>query len=112
MKPLFLKPKMNKTEARYATQLELLKRAGKIVNWKFESMKFRLGDGAHPTKRPPFYTPDFLVVYSDHFELHEVKGSFFREAAKVRIRTAAELYPWFIWKVIRLQHGAWETEVM
>ncbi len=109
MKPLFIKSKMNKTEAGYAAQLELLKRAGKIVDWKFESMKFRLGDGAHPTKRPPFYRPDFIVVTKDRFELHEIKG-FFREAAMVRIKTAAELYPWFIWKVVRLKNGVWDIQ--
>ena len=111
MKPVFYRAVMNKTEAAWADQLELLKCASEIADWKFESIKFRLGDGAQPTKRPPFYKPDFLVVYWDHFELHEVKG-FFREAAKVRIKTAAELYPWFVWKVIRLKNGAWETEVM
>jgi hypothetical protein len=103
---------MNKLEARYADQLELLKVTSEIVDWKFGAMKFRLGDGAHPTKRPPFYTPDFLVVYSDHFELHEIKGGFFREAAKVRIKTAAELYPWFVWKVVRWVNGGWEMEEM
>jgi hypothetical protein len=93
---------MNKTEAAWADQLELLKKADKIIDWRFNSVRFRLGDGA-------YYKPDFFVIYPDHFELHEVKG-FWREAAKVRIKTAAELYPWIRWVVVRLEKGSWDIK--
>jgi hypothetical protein len=102
MKPLAVKLKMNKTEAAYADQLELQKIAKIIIDWRFNAVRFRLADGA-------YYKPDFLVVMEDRFELHEVKG-FFREAAKVRIKTAAHLYPWFAWKVVRYKKGAWDIQ--
>lgn len=102
MKPLPLTTKMNKTEANYAQILELEKRAGNIITWYFEALKFRLADGC-------FYLPDFLVVYKDRYELHEVKG-FFRTTAKVKLKVASELYPYFKWKVVRLIKGNWQVE--
>jgi hypothetical protein len=32
-----------------------------------------------------------------------------REAAIVRFKVAAELYPFFEWQMIRWKKGAWET---
>ena len=97
---------MNGTEARYAAHLEVMKRAGLIADWRFERVRLKLGEGA-------WYTPDFLVVTHDgHLDLHEVKGSFFREAAKVRIKVAASLYPWFRFLVVREKRegGGWSEE--
>lgn len=77
---------MNKTEAAYAQELELLKAAGVIKFWRFESIRLRLADGT-------FYTPDFLVVLSDDtIEIIETKG-FMREAARVRLNVAADIHP-------------------
>jgi len=102
MKPLFKPSTMNKTEQRYADQLEMQYRAGKIVAWRFNAIRFRLAEGA-------YYKPDFFIVKLDSFEIHETKG-FFREAAKVRIKTAAELYPWFKWYAVQLKKKAWVYE--
>jgi hypothetical protein len=101
-KPLPPETKMNKTESAYANHLHLLKCAGEIIDWRFEGIKFRLADGA-------IYTPDFLVVYKDRFEIHETKG-FWREAARVRIKVAADLYPWFPFRAIKLIKGNWVEE--
>jgi hypothetical protein len=93
MKPLTPKSKMNKTESRYADQLELLKRAGKIIDWRFNAIRFRIGEAA-------YYKPDFFIVKPTHFEIHETKGSWKAKgqtAAKVRLKACAELYPWFKW---------------
>lgn len=92
---------MNKTELAYAQNLELKKRAGAIIDWRFNSWRFLLGEGA-------WYKPDFVIVKKECFELHEVKGNFFREAAKVRIKTAASLYPWFKWIVVRATPAGWD----
>lgn len=43
---------MNKTESAYCQHLELRKRAGEIVWYRFEGIKLRLADNT-------FYTPDF-----------------------------------------------------
>ena len=79
---------MNKLESRYAQHLDLLKLAGDVREWKYEWLRFRLADGA-------WYKPDFFLVMPDRsMELHETKGVW-REAARVRIRVAAERHPWF-----------------
>jgi hypothetical protein len=91
---------MNKTEAAYGAHLELLKRAGEIQSWGYETMKLRLADGA-------FFTVDFIVVNRDGFiEAHEVKG-FMREAARVRFLVAREMHP-FIFKMVRKTRTGFE----
>jgi len=98
--------KMNRTEADWAKQLEILKRAGEILDFRFEGLKFKLAPST-------FYTPDFFVVNGDGSgELHEVKG-FWRDDARVKFKVAAALYPWFGWKAIqRGKKQAWEIEVI
>ncbi len=94
MKPYFgADDRMNKTERAYADHLYALQLGKEIIQYEFEGIKLRLGKGA-------WYTPDFLVVRKDRFELHEVKG-FWREAAKVRIKTAAAKYPHFKFIVVK-----------
>ena len=92
MKPIKPISKMNKLEERYSINLDIAKRQGIIEDWRYEAIRFKLGDGA-------YYKPDFLIVYKDYFEIHETKGHW-RIAAKVRIKTAAMLYPWFKFKAI------------
>lgn len=100
MKPLQVELKMNKLESSYASQLEILKRAGEIIDYAYESIKFQLAYKC-------FYTPDFIVVYSDRFEFHETKG-FMRDDASVKIKTAARLYPWFRFKIIKRENRQWK----
>ncbi len=93
---------MNKTEAAYAQRLELLKRAGEILDYMFEPLKLRLADNT-------FYTPDFLVVRTERLELHEVKG-FWRDDARVKWKVAAEQYWIFAWAAVRRKSGVWTWE--
>lgn len=102
MKPIFKPNRMNKTEQEYAQRLEIERRLGKIIDYYFESIKLRL---AHNTT----YTPDFMVVFEDRFEFHEVKG-FWRDDARVKIKVAAEKYLWFKFVAVKLVRGAWEYE--
>jgi len=77
---------MNKTEAAYADFLELRRRAGEILWFKFEGVKLRLADST-------FYSPDFAVMLADgSLEMHEVKG-FWQDDARVKIKVASDLYP-------------------
>ncbi|MDR2219740.1 MAG: DUF1064 domain-containing protein [Methylobacillus sp.] len=93
---------MNKTEAAYADHLELLRRAGEVLWYRFEGMKLRLADNT-------FYTPDFAVMLANRqLEAHEVKG-FWRDDARVKIKVAAEMYPFRFIAVTR-KGKAWETE--
>lgn len=85
---------LNKTESAYEEHLKLLMTAGEILWYSFEGLKFRLADNTS-------YTPDFAVMKKDgQIELHEVKGAeaIFRDDAKVKIKVAAETYP-FVFKV-------------
>lgn len=93
---------MNKTETAYRGQLELMQRAGEIVWFKFEGLKFRLADKT-------FYTPDFAVMKADgQIELHEVKG-YWEDDARAKIKIAAELYP-FRFIAIQRDGTGWKTE--
>jgi len=91
--------RMNKTEAAYEFQLELLKRAGEIVRYRFEAVKLRLADKT-------FYTPDFMVTTNDQIQFHEVKG-FLREDANVKFKVAAEQYPEFKFIMVRKNKDGW-----
>ena len=99
-----LKPgRLNKTEAEYAAMLELRKRAGEIAWYAFEAMKLRLADNT-------FYTPDFTVkLASGEMQQHEVKG-FWTDDARVKIKVAAELFPFQFLAVKKVRGGAWERE--
>ena len=94
------------TEAEYAYHLELLKRTSQIVDYRYEPMSLRL---AKKTR----YTPDFMVIFEDHIELHEVKG-FWRDDARVKIKVTAEQFPWFkfiaVQKQPKRQGGGWKYE--
>jgi len=94
--------RMNKTEAEYAARLELLRRAGEIVDYKYESMKFRLADKT-------WYTPDFVVIGKGMIvEIHEVKGGFIREDSEVKFKCAAEQFPWFDFQMHQKKSKQWK----
>lgn len=97
---------MNKTEAAYDAHLALLQHAGEVLWRKFEGLKLRLADNT-------FYTPDFAVMAADGvIECHEVKG-FWTDDARVKIKIAAEQYP-FRFKAFKAKTkkagGGWEME--
>ena len=104
--PKVPKSPMNKWETEYAKTLEAQRAIGLLRDWKFEGLSLRLAQGAR-------FTPDFMVMpNSGPLELHEVKG-YWREAAKVRIKVAAELFPYFDFRVVRKlkvgEGGGWMT---
>ena len=88
---------MNNLERKYADELWIRYLAKEIIAYKFESLKFRLADKT-------WYTPDFVVFYKDWIEIVEIKG-FLREDANVKFKVCAELYPQFIWKMIKWVRG-------
>ena len=94
--------KMNKTETRYAQYLELQKRGGAILWYKFEGIRLKLANGA-------WFKPDFAVLHCNGtLEFREIKG-YWREAARVRIKVAADLYP-FKFVAIKDDGGMWQVE--
>jgi hypothetical protein len=96
--------RMNKLETAYSQLIELERLAGTWQWWAFEAIKLRLAAGA-------WYTPDFALLDPlGKLVIHETKGHW-REAAKVRIKVAAELYPMFRFVAVTRQRrkdgGSW-----
>lgn len=71
-----------------------------------QSVTFKLANGVR-------YTPDAVVVKSFGFgvECHEVKG-FMRDDAAVKLKLAAKLYPFFVWKLAWKENGTWRTQTI
>ena len=91
---------MNKTEARYAAHLEMLKAAGEILWWAFEPANLRIGDNC-------FLKIDFMILRNTGaLESHDVKG-YFTDDALVKMRAAAEKFPWPIVSVQWVK-GEWK----
>lgn len=98
---------MNKTEERYAEVLDARLAAGEIIWWKYEPIAFRLAE------RKCFYHPDFMVMLADGtIEIHETKGGFTREDAQIKLKVAASLFPFFVFRKCVWDKGEWTiTEV-
>lgn len=109
--------KMNKTEAAYDAFLCAQEGAGAIIRHRYESITLLLADGCR-------YTPDFEVVYDDipyeKVAFHEVKGTrrrksgvvgpYMEDDARVKLLTAARLYPEFTFRLAWLDQGRWQVE--
>lgn len=93
---------MNKLESSYAAELEVMKRAGVILSYEYETISLRLANRTT-------YTPDFLVVYPDRMELHECKG-FWRDDARVKWKVAADKFPWFRFVAVQRKGKEWSIE--
>jgi len=92
---------MNKTEERFAAELDAMQREGAIVEWKFEAIRLKL---AHRTT----YTPDFFIRYADgRLRFVEIKG-FLRDDAAVKFKLAREAYPWAVFSMLRRVGGEWK----
>ena len=98
---------MNRTEAAYAKTLEGEKHLGFIIGYWFEAINFRLGAKC-------YYRPDFLVQMADGtLQIHEVKG-FWQDDALVKIKVAAEQYPFIFVAVSKVKPkdgGGWSKRM-
>ena len=104
---------MNKTEAKFATRLQLLKAAGEILGYHYEALKFVVVPGLSSKRIAVHYTPDFVVQRADfELELIDVKaGAGWEDDARVKIKAAAERFPEFHWVGYTLtKKGDWERE--
>lgn len=92
--------KMNQTEAKYAGMLEARKQAGEISYYCFDGINLRIGENCH-------YWPDFLVMLADgSLECHEVKGGYMTDDSLVKIKVAAEKYP-FQFRMFKYEKKQW-----
>lgn len=97
--------RMNKLETQYAAHLEILKRAGTLVDWRFEPVRLTLAPRTT-------YTPDFMVITTAlHIWFVEVKGHW-EDDARVKIKMAAELFPWFTFFAVTQKRGDWHDELI
>ena len=103
-RPRYRAGEMNKLEQQYARHLDLLKAGGEVIAWQFEPLKLRIGPKC-------YYTPDFLVIVpaTRFIEVHEVKG-FWQEDARVKIKAAAERFPWFTFCGVQFRKRSWIYE--
>lgn len=103
---------MNATERDYAAMLVSQRLAGAVVDFRYEALSLRLADPANASDDPDGrktavrYNPDFLVICEDRIELHEVKGHM-EDDALVKLKVAATLYPWFVFRVVYRKAGRW-----
>ena len=97
---------MNRLEADYWQYLLTLRLNGDIHDCMWQPLKLNLAPGLACT-----YAPDFMVVRNDGvLEFHETKG-FWREDARVKIKTAAAKYPFVFVAVTRRRKTApWTYE--
>jgi hypothetical protein len=89
--PSYMKPApgvMNDTEEAFAREvLDAKIREGELCRYDFELINLKLGDKLH-------YRPDFLVLRADgEFVFFEVKGGRVEEDAMVKVKAAANLFP-------------------
>lgn len=93
---------MNGTERAYSQLLDSKVNAGRVAEWHYEAVTLKLA----PDTR---YTPDFLVILPDGtVELHEVKG-FMRDDANVKIKVAAQMFP-FTFRLARWRQRTWQID--
>jgi hypothetical protein len=85
-----VRPKYRSTwEEAYAMRLTILKAAGEIDDWEYETITLNLPGGVK-------YTPDFVVWWScyEPVQFHEVKGRM-RDSARIKLRTAIDVFDRF-----------------
>ena len=96
--------KLNKTEAEYLLILKACMQAGEIEHiFGHEDIKFRVGE------ERCWYSPDFCVIRQGQLEIHECKGGFVRDDARVKFQAAKKMYPQFRWVWAQKKKGAWEV---
>lgn len=91
----------SKLEERYHAHLLAEVKQGRIDRVDYEPVRLRLAEGC-------WYTPDFRVIRDGKTEFHETKG-YMREAARVRLRVAAELHPYPFY-LVRADGAGWRIE--
>jgi hypothetical protein len=96
---------MNGLESAYAKHLDLLKLAGEVRWWAFNAVRLRIAMG----EKAAWFKADFFVLTSDdELQVHETKG-YEREAAVLRLKVAAGMYP-FSFFMVKKNGSGWDYE--
>lgn len=99
-------PYRNKLETAYANYLEGQKLHKLIRDYAYENLTFKLAKGQ-------YHRNDFLIWHLDGtIEICQVKGWHKNIRAGIKgMKWAAQLNPWFSWKLVRRNnHGGWDEE--
>ncbi len=99
-----IKGKMNGTEERFAFFLDSEIKAGHILSYKYEAVTLKLAPKTT-------YCPDFMVIRPDCIEFIEIKGGMITDIGRAKFKIAAEIYPWFVWRMIQWKGKKW-TEIL
>lgn len=109
---------MNRTETKYAQQLELRRQIGEILWWSYEGMTFKIGADCR-------YTPDFCVLLANldlqcidtkateiRYRRGPRKGEVYPAAlceddSKAKIAVAASLFPLTFILAFEDEQGNW-----
>lgn len=98
--------RMNRTEAEYHHMLKRMMQAGEYT-WvsDHEAFKVRIGE------KRCWYTVDFAALHkSGVLELHEVKGAFVYDDARVKFQAAKMIYHAFKWVWAQKIEGVWKIQ--
>lgn len=107
--PLTAEEKLNKTEKAFLQELRCFMHPGRKIG--IQDITLKLGDDCR-------YTPDFSVwVQCDasgigRLFVYETKG-FWRDDARVKIKTGARMYPWIVFTAVQKRSGGgWSYETI
>lgn len=104
-RPLSPEDKLNKTEREFYARLQLGEQ-GKMKWIGVQAITLKLADDCR-------YTPDFASIgFGGDFRLWEVKGGFVRDDAKVKLKVAARLYPFWTFLLAQKKEGVWTVEIV
>lgn len=96
--------KMTSVEKRMADVMDIRKRLGDVVDWWFENITFRTGAGR------TYYRPDFVAMLPNgSIEVTEVKGKHIWDDARDRFKSAALMYPFARWRMLKWEDDDWRT---
>lgn len=97
-------PTMNKTEERYFDLLRVRRATGELAWIRYEGVTLKLADDTR-------YTPDFAVMLANgELEMHETKGAFRREDSFVKLKVAAEQFPFRFYLATWTKDDGWTIE--
>lgn len=101
--------RMNKLETRFASEvLDARLAAKEIDGYEFEGVKLRLASPSGEVKSA-WYTPDFPTWQEGDLVVYEVKG-FWREAGRLRLKFAAQRFPFITFIAVQRKKGVWLYE--
>jgi hypothetical protein len=98
------KPRLNKLESEFAVHLRLRRREYVVTE---QAITFRLANGVN-------YRPDFVIYspYNGQIIAYETKGDYVWDDAAVKLKVAAQEYPFISWRLAWKEKGEWNEQTI